>query len=78
MNKAKFIGSKVKEQVARFTKEEDGAGVIEVILIIVIVVGLIAVFKSSITGLVDSGTKQFQKDSKSIILTQETTRESGR
>ena len=37
----------------QFLKEEDGMGTVEVILIIVVLVGLVIVFKDRITEIVD-------------------------
>lgn len=37
-----------------FLREEDGMGTVEIILIIVVLVGLVIIFKSQITGLVQS------------------------
>lgn len=38
----------------QFWKEEDGMGTVEVILIIVVLVGLVIVFKNQITGIIQS------------------------
>ncbi len=38
----------------RFLKEEDGMGVVEVILIIVVLVGLVLIFKNQLTSIVKS------------------------
>ena len=37
-----------------FLKEEDGMGTVEVILIIVVLVGLVVIFKSKITEIVNN------------------------
>ena len=37
-----------------FMKEEKGIGVVEVILILVVLIGLVIVFKSQLTSLVES------------------------
>ncbi|MDL2301306.1 hypothetical protein LJC58_03020 [Lachnospiraceae bacterium OttesenSCG-928-D06] len=37
-----------------FIREEDGMGTVEVILIVVVLVGLVIIFKTQITGLVES------------------------
>lgn len=42
----------------QFLKEEDGMGTVEVILIIVVLVGLVIIFKDRITEIVD---KLFEK-----------------
>ena len=37
-----------------FMKEEQGIGVVEVILILVVLIGLVIIFKSQLTSLVES------------------------
>ena len=37
----------------RFLKEEDGIGTVEVILILVVIIGLIIIFKNQLTSLVN-------------------------
>ncbi len=41
------------EQVKRFVTEEQGIGVVEVILILVVLIGLVLIFKENITKLVE-------------------------
>lgn len=36
-----------------FLREEDGIGVVEVILILVVLIGLVLIFKEQVTALVD-------------------------
>lgn len=38
----------------KFMRENDGMGTVEVILIIVVLVGLVIIFKDQITGIVNS------------------------
>ena len=38
----------------RFISEEDGIGVVEVILILVVLIGLVIIFKSKITTIVNN------------------------
>lgn len=38
----------------RFTEEEDGLGTVEIILIIVVLVGLVIIFKDQIVALVNT------------------------
>ncbi len=40
-------------RLKEFIKDETGAGVVELILIIVVLVGLVLIFKDQITGLVN-------------------------
>ena len=42
------------DKIRRFMREEDGMGTVEVILIIVVLVGLVIIFKGRITDLVDN------------------------
>ena len=41
-------------KLRNFLKEEDGMGVVEVVLIIVVLVGLVLIFKNQITSIVKS------------------------
>ena len=38
----------------QFLKEEDGIGVVEVILILVVLIGLVIIFKSQLTSIVNA------------------------
>lgn len=42
------------KNMKNFLKEEDGAAVVETILILVVIIGLVLIFKSEITDLVNS------------------------
>lgn len=39
--------------IKRFLREEDGIGVVEVILILVVLIGLVIIFKSQLTSIVN-------------------------
>lgn len=43
----------LRSETKRFLQEEDGVGVVEVILILVVVIGLIIIFKTQLTSLVN-------------------------
>ena len=58
----KWIG---KEWLA-FLREEDGLGVIEVVLILVVVIGLVILFKKQITDLLESIFEEIEKQSKEV------------
>lgn len=51
---------------AAFCKNEDGLGVIEVVLILVVVIGLVIIFKKQITSLLESIFKEIEKQSKEV------------
>lgn len=40
-------------EIRRFFYEEDGIGTVEIILILVVIIGLIIIFKSQLTALVN-------------------------
>lgn len=44
----------IKKRIAAFFKEEDGMGVVEVVLIIIVLVGLVVLFKDKITAIVNT------------------------
>lgn len=50
-----------------FIKEEDGVGVVEVILILVILIALVLIFKEKISKIVNNALKAIQDDSSKII-----------
>jgi len=45
---------KMKRKINVFKKSEDGVGVVEVILILVVLIGLVAIFKTQMTSVVTS------------------------
>ena len=46
--------TELKKQVISFIKEEEGIGVIEVVLILVVLIGLVILFKRQIKQLLDN------------------------
>ena len=46
--------TELKKQVISFIKEEEGIGVIEVVLILVVLIGLVILFKTQIKQLLDN------------------------
>lgn len=58
---------KLKEVWSEFWKEEDGVGVVEIILILVILIGLVLIFKNNIKDIVENAFKQINGDAESII-----------
>lgn len=49
-----------------FCRNEDGLGVIEVVLILVVIIGLVIIFKKQITTLLESIFKEIEKQSKEV------------
>ena len=44
----------VKNIITKFVEDEDGMGVVEIILITIVLIGLVVIFKRQITSLVNS------------------------
>lgn len=59
-------GVKSMEHVRKFWIEQDGVGVVEVILILVVLIGLVIIFKSQLTSLVNSIFKKITSQSDGI------------
>lgn len=53
-------------EIRRFINDEDGAGVVEVILILVVVIGLVLIFKKQLTELVNSIFKTIKEKSNQV------------
>lgn len=51
----------------KFREDEGGVGVIEIVLILVILIGLVLVFKEQITDIVDSAFSSISGDAGKII-----------
>ncbi|WP_113673103.1 Flp1 family type IVb pilin [Vallitalea guaymasensis] len=54
------------DTLKRFWKEEDGMGVVEIALIIIVLVGLAVIFKDKITELVENILKKITGDAKGV------------
>lgn len=53
-------------QMKAFWKDEDGIGVVEIILILVVLIMLIVIFRSQITTIVTNAFSQINGDAKTI------------
>ncbi len=56
----------VKQFFRRLHEEEDGIGTVEIILIIVVLIGLVIIFKNQLTSLVNNIFKKIISQSSSI------------
>lgn len=54
------------EHVRAFFQEEDGVGVVEIILILVVLIGLVVIFKDQLTRLVNNIFKKINNQSNGI------------
>lgn len=50
----------------QFLKDEDAVGVVEIILILVVLIGLVLIFKSQLTALVNSIFEKITSQSSSV------------
>ena len=55
-----------RRELRAFWEEEDGVGVIEVVLILVVLIGLVIIFKEQLTSLVKNILSKITKQSNSI------------
>ena len=62
----KNIGKKVAGGVKKFWNDENGMGTVEVILIIVVLIGLVIVFKEQISGIVEDVFKAIRQETRVI------------
>ncbi len=54
------------QEIKRFFCEEDGSGTVEMILILVVLIGLVIIFKKQLTILVNDIFSKITSDAKSI------------
>ncbi|WP_373266652.1 Flp1 family type IVb pilin [Hungatella hathewayi] len=57
---------RIKKELTAFLKEEDGVGVIEIVLILVVLIGLVIIFKKQITTLLNNVFKEINSQSKEV------------
>ncbi len=50
-----------------FMREEEGMGTVEIILIIVVLIGLVIIFKTQLRSLVETVFEKITKDSKTVM-----------
>ncbi len=55
-----------RQDMMEFLRQEDGVGVIEVVLILVVLIGLVIVFKGQINDLLENIFKEINSQSKEV------------
>ena len=65
-NEIKKLGKKIGQGVKNFWKDESGMGTVEVILIIVVLIGLVIVFKEQISAIVDDIFKAIREETRVV------------
>lgn len=58
---------KLKQEIQEFWSNESGIGVVEIILILVILIGLVLIFKDEISQIVQNALDAISSDSGEII-----------
>ena len=56
----------LRKELKAFWTEEDGVGVIEVVLILVVLIGLVIIYKKQINDLLNNVFKEINKQSKEV------------
>lgn len=56
----------LRNEICKFFHQEDGVGVIEIVLILVVLIGLVIIFKSQITELLNNIFSEISKQSKEV------------
>lgn len=57
----------IRKRFEAFLKEEDGMGTVEVILIIVVLIGLVIIFKDQLNKLVKTVFQKITQDSNTVM-----------
>ncbi len=57
----------MKNRLQNFWREEDGMGTVEVILIIVVLIGLVIIFKTQLQKLVKTIFEKITEDSNTVM-----------
>ncbi len=58
---------RMKEAMESFREDQSGIGVVEIILILVILIGLVLIFKNQITAIINSAFDAINADSGAIV-----------
>ena len=58
--------NKITKEIKRFLYGEEGIGTVEMILILVVLIGLVIIFKSQLTSLVNTLFENISGDAKEI------------
>ncbi len=61
------MGKKKLKGFRNFITEEDGMGTVEIILIIVVLIGLVIIFKEQLRSLVESVFEKITTDSNTVM-----------
>ena len=62
-----FMGIRKLKGFKDFLREEEGLGTVEIILIIVVLIGLVIIFKNQLRSLVESVFEKITADSNTVM-----------
>lgn len=65
--KVKGLIPNLRERLVLFKDSNDGASIVEVVLILVILIGIVLIFKTEITGIINDAFTSIANDSQGII-----------
>ncbi len=57
-------------RIREFIEGEEGIGTVEMVLILVIIVGLVVIFRNNIKTIVDNAIKEINTKSKSVSISE--------
>ncbi len=60
------VARRILDRARSFLREEDGMGTVEIILIIVVLIGLVIVFKTQIGGIVQNVFQTINSETSSV------------
>lgn len=63
----KKMFQRIKDTLKGLAQDQSGIGVVEIILILVIVIGLVLIFKNEITSIINSAFDSIKSDSGAIL-----------
>ena len=63
----KKLFQRIKDTLKGLAQDQSGIGVVEIILILVIVIGLVLIFKNEITSIINSAFDSIKSDSGAIL-----------
>lgn len=58
---------RMKDTMESFREDQSGIGVVEIILILVILIGLVLIFKNQITAIINNAFDAINADSSAIV-----------
>ncbi|MDO4318350.1 MAG: Flp1 family type IVb pilin [Lachnospiraceae bacterium] len=59
--------NKMRNALEAFRQDQSGIGVVEIILILVILIGLVLIFKNQITGIINNAFESISVNSDAIV-----------